>query len=358
MTSVRGYYVVKAPCCGALYEKTAYSSINLSGWERWSDGFEDGSLYSNPDNVCHCECGRFFLSADAEEVDYVRFRSWKEQEEHPEEEPIRPQPLPYVTQRDAFELVYNLTPLPSGEIEAFLRLLVWQALNEKDRVKESENWSDTWAQSELRKILGDKYNEPKLEAWILMPDAQREKMCQENLVELIPLLESKFPSWHLLIGNAYRALGDQKKSIDCFNMVTGESPKIVQYLIGQTQLSNKKVIRIDPPEWLDPVEMPEPWVNTKPGKNPITLTSRWFWFKIFGMLNQLWALIEPQADSETVTIYWIDDNASIIKSEEFASEDLAWAELQGQGYKLFEEEQDVWEIMCPPGGPYSFMNKE
>lgn len=349
MTSVSGYYVVSAPCCGALYEKTAYSSINMSGWKRWSDGLEGGTLYDSPDYVCRCECGHFFLTNGAEELEYVRFRRFKEQLKDPQEEPVRPQTLPYVDQREAFDLVYNRAQLPGGEVEAFIRLMAWQALNDEYRVKEPDGWSglDLEFISKFRTNMVNR-NEP----WRSLPTDETEALQQANLKKLIPLIESLFPKKHLLIGNAYRALGDQEKAIDRFNRVTDELPKIVDYLIKETKAGNRKVIRIDPPEWFDDLVMPEPWVNTKAGKDSIILTSKWFWFKIFGMLNQVWALIEPRADSDEVTIYWIDDNASIIKSEEYASEGKAWTALERDGYKLFEDEPDVWEIMCPPGGPY------
>lgn len=355
MTSVSGCAVVKAPCCGTLYSKTAYGSINMIGWQRWSDGAEGGSLYSKPASVCHCGCGQFFLTKDAEHIEYVRFQYRGCQPIQPEDEPEPPKRLPYVFQEEAFDMVAHDKALPGGKIEAYIRLLVWQALNDKDRIQSEDGWGESraWVVAELRKKLGNQFKEPQPKPWTQLSNNQAEVLQLANLSKLIPLLESWFPQKHLLIGNAYRAVGDQPKAIGSFSRAKNESPKIVQHLINEAKEDNRKVIRMEPPEWLPELVMPEPWINTKPGKNPIVLTSRWFWFKIFGMLNQLWALIESRADSEMVTIYWIDDNASIIKSEEYASEDLAWAELQGQGYKLFEEEPDVWEIMCPPGGPYN-----
>lgn len=352
MTTLSGYHVVKAPCCGMLYSKTAYGSINMMSWERWSDGLERGKLYSNPQSVCHCACGQFFLTKDAEQIDYVRQWYTGDQSKNPENEPARPNPLPYVFQEDAFELTYHFRDLPGGKIEAYIRLLVWQALNDKDRKKE-ECWSDKWALEELRKVLGREFTEKKPNPWDLLPHDKFEAFKFSNLEKLIPLLKSSFPKDHLLVGNAYRAMGDHLQAIKWFSLAENESPKTVQHLIKEAEAGNSKVVRIEPPEWLDAVEMPEPWVNTKRLKNPIELSSKSFWFKIFGMLNQVWALIEPLADSESVTVYWIDDNASIIESRVFESENLASAELECEGFKLFEEEPDVWEMMCPPGGPYS-----
>ncbi|MGV1017559.1 MAG: hypothetical protein ACOYBW_09295 [Fluviibacter phosphoraccumulans] len=349
MTTVSGYHVVKTPCCGAIYSKTAYGSINFAGWQRWSDGEESGVLYSNDESVCHCECGQYFLTKDADQLEYIRYRSWKQIVEKTENEPVQPKILPYLTQRDAFELVSQGTKLPSGEIEAFIRLLVWQALNDRDRVAKSDDLSE-FDLGFISRLRGNfvKKNEP----WKSLPDDEAILMHRANLVELTPLLEAWFPKSHFLIGNAYRALGEHEKAIDRFEKVNNEPESIVNYLIKKAEAGYEKVVRIDPPEWLDELVMPEPWINTKPGKNPIALSSKRFWFKIFGMLNQLWALIEPRTDSEEVTVYWIDDNASIVKSGEFISEQAAWIALEDSGFILFEDERDVWEIMCPPGGPY------
>ena len=355
MTSVSGYNVVKAPCCEMLYSKTAYGSINMMNWQRWSDGQEGGSLYGASEEVCCCDCGQFFMAKDAIQCEFVRFKYWGHQPKDPENEPVRPKALPYVFQEGAFNLVYQGCGLPGGKIEACIRLLVWQALNEADRVKSEDDWAESraWVVAELRKKLGNQFKEPEPKPWKRLSKNQVEALQLANLSNLIPLLESFLPERHLLIGNAYRALGEERKAIDRFNRDTKESRKIVQHLINETKVGNRKVIRIEPPEWLPELVMPEPWVNTKPGKNPITLTNKWFWFKIFGMLNQIWALIEPLADSESVTVYWIDDSARILRSQEFATEEEARNALVQDGYRLFEHESEVWEILCPPGGPYN-----
>lgn len=102
-----------------------------------------------------------------------------------------------------------------------------------------------------------------------------------------------------------------------------------------------------------PDVMPEPYPNNRPGKNPLLIKSQDFWFKIFGMLNQLWVLIEDAADSERVVVYWINDISAIVKSQEFANREEAKQFIQKDGYRLFGLSRDVWSILCPPGNPYS-----
>ena len=101
-----------------------------------------------------------------------------------------------------------------------------------------------------------------------------------------------------------------------------------------------------------PDVMPEPYPNNRPGKNPLLIKSQDFWFKIFGMLNQLWALIEEDTDNGKVVVYWINDLSVIVKSQEFGSCDEAQQYLESDGYRLFELSRHVWSILCPPGNPY------
>lgn len=101
-----------------------------------------------------------------------------------------------------------------------------------------------------------------------------------------------------------------------------------------------------------PEVMPEPYPNNRPGKNPLLIKSQDFWFKIFGMLNQLWALIEEDTNNGKVVVYWINDLSVIVKSQEFGSCDEAQQYLESDGYRLFELSRHVWSILCPPGNPY------
>lgn len=101
-----------------------------------------------------------------------------------------------------------------------------------------------------------------------------------------------------------------------------------------------------------PDVMPEPYPNNRPGKNPLLIKSQNFWFKIFGMLNQLWALIEEDTNNGKVVVYWINDLSVIVKSQEFGSCDEAQQYLESDGYRLFELSRHVWSILCPPGNPY------
>ena len=72
MTSVSGRNVVAAPCCQTLYTTPAYSSINLSASEFWTDGQRVHGLYPNDGGLRSCACGSYFLLKDAEKVDFIQ----------------------------------------------------------------------------------------------------------------------------------------------------------------------------------------------------------------------------------------------------------------------------------------------
>ena len=72
MTSVTGYWIVGAPCCGARYKRPRYGSINLMSAAFWTDGYREQSLMPNDHGLRRCQCGRFMLQRDlvdmAEEI--------------------------------------------------------------------------------------------------------------------------------------------------------------------------------------------------------------------------------------------------------------------------------------------------
>lgn len=68
MTRISGARLILAPCCGKLFLKPAYSSINFTAHENWTDGKVVGGLLNNGDGLRRCECGEVFLLSDAKQV--------------------------------------------------------------------------------------------------------------------------------------------------------------------------------------------------------------------------------------------------------------------------------------------------
>lgn len=68
MTSISGYYVKGAVCCGARYKTPRYASINLMSSAFWSDGYREQSLMPNDHGLRRCKCGRFILQRELVEM--------------------------------------------------------------------------------------------------------------------------------------------------------------------------------------------------------------------------------------------------------------------------------------------------
>lgn len=68
MTSISGYYIKGAACCGARYKTARYASINLMSSAFWSDGYREQSLMPNDHGLRRCKCGRFILQRELVEM--------------------------------------------------------------------------------------------------------------------------------------------------------------------------------------------------------------------------------------------------------------------------------------------------
>jgi hypothetical protein len=65
MTRISGEKIIETACCGAEFRTPAYSSINLSALERWTDGRVVGSLFDNGGGLRRCTCGSYYLLSNA-----------------------------------------------------------------------------------------------------------------------------------------------------------------------------------------------------------------------------------------------------------------------------------------------------
>jgi hypothetical protein len=112
MTSVSGYSLIKAPCCGASHTTPQYASINLTAREYWSDGHKEAALYVEDGGLRKCLCGAFYLLRHAS---------------RPDEEP-GPNTLP--AQRLEPEDLPQAIRSTSKPIELWARRLYWRHLNQ------------------------------------------------------------------------------------------------------------------------------------------------------------------------------------------------------------------------------------
>lgn len=339
MTSVNGYHLVSAPCCLHMYSVLAYSSINTRNWQRWSDGYAFGDLYKPPSRICRCECGEYFLADDAQTLDYVRFK------DAPND---RPKSLPRLSWLDAWGIMEKGGAFSSEAIECEVRLLYWHCLNHRYRTR---NEVDDHRQH--LSDLGDVAPRPL--PFSQLPDSVIDRRISENLDTLYPMLIRRKPDAYLLLGEACRAAGRMSEAVEHFKQVSGNDYDAAAHLMELALANSSCVIRIDPADWKDLPKKQEPQISRLGKTEAVEIRSRDYWFKIFGMLNQLWVLIDkPAEDAEVVFAYWIDDNSKITDIEVFDDEGTARLHLIEDGYRRYDETPDVSSFLIPPGEPFGF----
>lgn len=179
MTSIAGYNLNVAPCCGAHYRTPCYRSINFMAWEYWTDGYRDGSLMPNDHGLRQCTCGQFVLMSELE------FLCQAGDSEEPYPESVKPEDLPQAiaqARTPAIERAARLSHLlhlnhdyraryrAHREAEEAATRAAWEAQNPDTR---------TWWQK-LRKVHARQYIRPENSPFTYPPyeltDAQRDNL--------------------------------------------------------------------------------------------------------------------------------------------------------------------------------------
>ena len=188
MTSIAGYNISAAPCCGKTYRTLRYRSMNFSAWEYWTDGHTEGGLMPNGYGLRKCLCGAFYLRremVDLGEVDETEL-------ENPS----------YVKAED---LPNAIAEARNAQVEMAARLEYWQQLNNRYREsyrahREAEEAATkaAWEMAnpdtrslwqKLRKVPGPVYTRPSNSPFTY-PPFKPSQAQQDNMRALLPLLNT------------------------------------------------------------------------------------------------------------------------------------------------------------------------
>jgi hypothetical protein len=82
----------------------------------------------------------------------------------------------------------------------------------------------------------------------------------------------------------------------------------------------------------------------------VLIQSRDFWVKVVDMLQQNWALIEPEGSK--VTIYFLHDLGGVFDELTYSSLREAQAALRLNGFRRYDADPGFAKICAPPKPPY------
>jgi hypothetical protein len=208
MTSIAGYNISAAPCCGKTYRTLRYRSMNFSAREYWTDGHTEGGLMPNGYGLRKCLCGAFYLRREMVDLGEV------DKSELDPPSPVQPEDLP-----NAIAKARNM------HVELAARLEYWQHLNHSYReiyrahrdAEEAANQAN-WALAnpdhrslwqKLRKVPAPTYVRSSSSPFTY-PPFEPSRVQQDNMRALLLLLnrEDKRKKHLAEIAELHRELGE------------------------------------------------------------------------------------------------------------------------------------------------------
>lgn len=82
---------------------------------------------------------------------------------------------------------------------------------------------------------------------------------------------------------------------------------------------------------------------------PVAIQSADYWVKLIEMLQQNWALLEPEKNG-AVRVYFILDDSGVFDELAFSSESAAHEQLGRNGFRRFAESDR--HFLLPPSPPF------
>lgn len=83
----------------------------------------------------------------------------------------------------------------------------------------------------------------------------------------------------------------------------------------------------------------------------IGIASKEYWFKVVGMLQQNWALVE--ATEKSTTLFFISDTSGVFDKLTFGNRDDAILALRRNGFELYSNDARFQKIARPPEPPFT-----
>lgn len=84
----------------------------------------------------------------------------------------------------------------------------------------------------------------------------------------------------------------------------------------------------------------------------VKINSTDYWFKVVEMLQQNWALIDRDADSDSCTVFFIHDGSGVFDKINFRSEIEAHIALERNGFARYIADPEAMKFISPPKPPF------
>lgn len=242
MTRVAGYQQYTAPCCGKVYIRPNYRSMNFMAAEHWTDGWREASLMPNDTGLRRCPCGQFLLMRETESLGVT---------EHAEGLAPLPCPQPH-------ELEQCMASNPSPAIEIAARTALWWHRNHPyrqiyraHRAAEEQATRQAWEAAhpdrrtwwdKLRRKPAPQYQLPRNAPFTIPPFMPTDEQLQ-NMQRLCTRLEqevSEFPDLQALtLAELYRQQSLWAPAQACLDKVSTEERRHQPLGVIQQMLHEK-----------------------------------------------------------------------------------------------------------------------
>jgi hypothetical protein len=90
--------------------------------------------------------------------------------------------------------------------------------------------------------------------------------------------------------------------------------------------------------------------DSPPMSDAVPIKAQDFWVKVVEMLQQNWALIEPEGDK--VTIFFLHDLGGVFEELSYPSLREAQAALRLNGFRRYDEDPSYAEMFARPESPF------
>ena len=246
MTRISGHHIVRTKCCKTFFSTLAYSSMNFSAREYWTDGATVDSLTPSTGGLCRCTCGEYFLLKDAEKVQTVRTpkpippRDWNNDAPHF-------LMLPGETTQQYKNRIYDTRPIKVIEAERVPLPQDVQFIKDPELIQVIESASSEYSlMLAARRRYWRYLNDPYREAYRLLRETDKSsfapyaptEMQLTNMQQILDLVNQGDEPNCFEVCELYREMSNFYEAQQALDLAKEPEPRLTEMM---SELLSKKV---------------------------------------------------------------------------------------------------------------------